>query len=121
MAAHHVNYFMIFCALCGLTAASVVADVMQFNSKIALIVIVLAIATAKALFVMSYFMHLKFERNWKYLLLAPTAILALGLPLALMPDVGVHYYTVDVPQAGQAVEHDSHADEEHSAGEEGHH
>jgi len=122
MAAHHVNYFAIFCALCGLTAASVVADVFQFNSKIALIVIVLSIATAKALFVMSYFMHLKFERNWKYLLLAPTAILAMGLPLALMPDVGVHYYTVDVPQAGQAIEHEAdHSSEEHSSDEEAHH
>jgi len=31
-------------------------------------------------------------------LLAPTFILAVGLPLALFPDVAVHYYDVDVPQ-----------------------
>ena len=63
-----------------------------------LAVIVLAIASAKALCVMLYFMHLKFERNWKYVLLAPTFVLACGLPLALLPDVGVHYYDIDVPQ-----------------------
>jgi cytochrome c oxidase subunit 4 len=60
--------------------------------------IVLAIATAKALSVMMYFMHLKFERAWKYLLLAPTFILAAGMMVALVPDIGRHYYTVDSPQ-----------------------
>jgi cytochrome c oxidase subunit IV len=43
-------------------------------------------------------MHLKFEGKWKFLLLSPTIILAIGLPLALLPDVGEHYYTLDVPQ-----------------------
>ncbi len=47
---------------------------------------------------MLFFMHLKFERNWKYVFLFPTTILAIGLPLALLPDIGVHYYEVDVPQ-----------------------
>ena len=47
---------------------------------------------------MAYFMHLKFEGRWKYLLLAPTVSLAMGLPLALLPDIGVHYYTPPAPQ-----------------------
>ncbi len=95
---HHVNYLMIFVALCVATALSVVADVFRPDNKIVLAVIVLAIATAKALFVLLFFMHLKFEGRWKYVLLAPTMILAMGIPLALLPDIGVHYYTVDVPQ-----------------------
>ena len=95
---HHVNYLMIFGVLCVFTALSVVADVIGFENKIVLIVIVLAIASAKALSVMAFFMHLKFETNWKYVLLAPTMILACGLPLALLPDVGVHYYVVTVSQ-----------------------
>jgi cytochrome c oxidase subunit 4 len=45
-----------------------------------------------------FFMHLKFERAWKYMLLGPTLILAAGLMIALVPDVGRHYYTVDSPQ-----------------------
>lgn len=65
---------------------------------------VLAVATVKALCVMAIFMHLKFERAWKYVLLAPTVILAIGLPLALLPDVGVHYYDVDVPQTPLAAD-----------------
>ena len=89
--AHHVNYLVIFGFLCCLTAASVVADVINIENKLVLIVVVLAVAVAKALFVMMFFMHLKFEGNWKFVLLAPTMILALGLPMALMPDIGVAF------------------------------
>ena len=112
--AHHVNYLYIFIALCVFTGLSVVFDVVDIkgktvlggiNGSVLLAVLVLSVAVAKALCVMLFFMHLKFERNWKYVLLAPTTILALGLPLALLPDVGVHYYTVDVPQVHDTVTH----------------
>jgi cytochrome c oxidase subunit IV len=95
---HHVNYLMVFGALCIFTAMSVLADLLHIDNKLLLIVIVISIAMAKALSVMAYFMHLKFERNWKYVLLAPTICLACGIPLALLPDVGVHYYAVEAPQ-----------------------
>ncbi len=121
--AHHVNYFYIFLALCFFTIMSVVCDlagikgetVMGMNGTVLLAVLVLSVAVAKALCVMLFFMHLKFERNWKYVILAPTTILAIGLPLALMPDVGVHYYTVDVPQVHDTV---SHGESDHSDGKE---
>ncbi len=105
---HDVNYLMVFVTLCCLTALSVAADVIQIDNRVIVAVIVLAISTTKALCVMLYFMHLKFERNWKYLILAPTTILALGLPLALLPDVGVHYYSVDVPQNDVTLSSDEH-------------
>ena len=107
-AGHHVNYLMIFGILCFCTLMSVAFDFIKIDSKPVLIVLVMGIATAKAMFVMTYFMHLKFEGNWKFLLLAPTVALAIGLPLALLPDVGVHYYRVDVPQNQEAAaEHGS--------------
>lgn len=95
---HHVNYLLIFVALCICTLLSVVFDVVEIPNKLVLIVLVLSVAVAKALFVMIFFMHLKFEGNWKFVLLAPTVILAMGVPLALFPDIGMHYYTVDTPQ-----------------------
>jgi cytochrome c oxidase subunit 4 len=49
---------------------------------------------------MMFFMHLKFEGNWKFVLLTPTTILAIGLPLALLPDIGASYYTSVAPQTG---------------------
>lgn len=99
---HHVNYGLIFFALCLLTGLSWFADEAKergfIQNALAVIVIVLSISTAKALFVMAYFMHLKFEGKWKFLLLAPTVMLAIGLPLALLPDIGEHYYLYSVPQ-----------------------
>lgn len=103
----HIPYWAIFAFLCVFTAISVFADEAKkhgvLRSYAWIIVIVLAIASAKALFVMMYFMHLKFEGKWKFLLLSPTIILAIGLPLALLPDVGAHYYTTDVPQDSAKV------------------
>lgn len=96
---HHINYLAVFGALCGFTLLSVVFDVVSFENKAITIVLVLAVAVAKAMCVMMFFMHLKFEGNWKYVLLAPTTILAIGLPLALLPDIGVAYYTPIAPQA----------------------
>ena len=108
---HHVNYLMVFGALCVFTLLSWLADVQSIiESKVAIAVIVLAVAAAKASCVMAFFMHLKFEGRWKYILLAPTIILAVGLPLALLPDIGVHYYRIDVPQM-QEYRHDHHAAE----------
>ena len=114
-APHHVWYFGVFACLCVLTLLSVLFDVFKIEGhttiggiNLLLAVLVLSVATAKALFVMTYFMHLKFEGRWKFLLLSPTVILALGLPLALLPDVGVHYYPTDIPQNSAHVTERSH-------------
>jgi cytochrome c oxidase subunit 4 len=94
---HHVNYLAIFGVLCVCTALSVIFDVIHLNKAVT-IVLVMSVAVTKALCVMMFFMHLKFEGNWKFVLLAPTTILAIGLPLALYPDVGASYYTQTAPQ-----------------------
>ncbi len=113
----HPNYFLVFAALCCFTVMSILADVITLPTYGVKVVVVLAVATSKALCVMSWFMHLKYERGWKYVLLAPTTILALGLPLALTPDIAEHYYTLDVPQVddyseamAHAAEHGQHAE-----------
>jgi cytochrome c oxidase subunit IV len=93
----HVNYLVIFVALCVFTALSILFDVVDLSQTMKT-ALVLAVATAKALCVMMFFMHLKFEGNWKYLILAPTTILAIGLMVALGPDQAFHYYTPTAPQ-----------------------
>ena len=72
---HHVNYLAIFVVLCICTALSVIFDVVHMSKPIT-IVLVMSVAITKALCVMMFFMHLKFEGNWKFVLLAPTTILA---------------------------------------------
>jgi cytochrome c oxidase subunit 4 len=104
----HVNYWVIFVILCVLTLVSALADKMcdwkLLHKGVLLTFIVLAVACAKALAVMMYFMHLKFEGKWKFVLLAPTIILAMAIPAALMPDIGSHYYDYDVPQTREPDE-----------------
>jgi len=124
---HKVNYTAIFFALCVCTGLSVLADLGKGNMGWSVMVgVVMAIAIVKATFVLLYFMHIRFETAWKYILLAPTIILALTLPLALSPDVGFHYYLVQVPQTlvpvvdlhhGSGTGHGAAHSEGHAAGE----
>ena len=116
----HVNYFGVFIALCVCTALSVAFDLAHFTPTL-LVTAVLAVAFAKAMFVMTYFMHLKFEGAWKFVILMPTTILAIGLMIALAPDMALHYYTPEAPQAEYKAElgaghghGDAHGDEEHA-------
>ena len=94
----HVNYLFIFLALCGCTIISVALDLVEMSPAL-LVFAVLAVAVAKAGFVMTYFMHLKFEGRWKFIILMPTAILGVGLMIALAPDIAMHYYRYDVMQS----------------------
>lgn len=113
----HVNYFAIFIALCVCTGISILLDLFEVPAlRWVIVFLVLSVAVAKALFVLTYFMHLKFEGNWKFIILLPTTILAIGLMIALTPDIGLHYYTPDVPQVNQPAPVVTHA----SDGEHGH-
>ena len=114
----HPKYVIIFGALCVFTLISILADVVHLPWGVK-VVAVLSVATCKAFCVMAWFMHLKFERAWKYVLLAPTTILGLGVPLALMPDIGLHYYDQDIPQRADYAEHEARAAAHHSAPAEG--
>lgn len=104
----HVNYMAVFGALILLTIASYIADKIGGTlGHVIIVLVVLTIACFKAMFVMLYFMHLKFEGKWKFVLLSPTLILALAIIAALMPDIGSHYYDYQVPQTMQADEEDA--------------
>jgi len=99
-AAPTANYLMVFGALCVFTVISILVDQGKSHfGRVMLVAAVLAVACFKAGFVMLYFMHLKFEGAWKYVLLAPTIVLALALPFTLAPDISFPYYTKLVPQS----------------------
>ena len=102
---HAVNYTAIFGLLCVCTLASICFDWFKDSMpKPLLIVLILGVALCKATFVLLYFMHIKFETAWKYVLLAPTAVLACALPFALAPDIAYHYYNVSAEQRLIAAE-----------------
>ena len=48
----------------------------------------IAVSCAKASLVILFFMHLKWEANWKYVLTIPASIMSIFLMLMLIPDIG---------------------------------
>jgi cytochrome c oxidase subunit 4 len=82
------TFFMVFIALCLLTGISFTSAIVFHSTPVVSWVIMMAISCVKALLVISFFMHLLWEANWKYVLTVPASIMSLLLLLALVPDVG---------------------------------
>ena len=87
------KYVAVFFALCGLTAISVyVGSFMPGLRKDApgiMWAAMMAVSCAKASLVILFFMHLKWEANWKYVLTVPASIMSVFLMLMLIPDIGL--------------------------------
>ena len=49
----------------------------------------MAVSCTKAMLVILFFMHVKYEANWKYVLTIPASMMSIFLMLALVPDVGL--------------------------------
>jgi cytochrome c oxidase subunit 4 len=48
----------------------------------------MAISSMKAMLVISFFMHLIWEANWKYVLTIPATFMSILIMLLLVPDIG---------------------------------
>ncbi len=93
----HAPYLKVFVWLAVLTAieyyyASIFKD--HFGILLAGL---LCLAAVKAGLVGWYFMHLKFEGNWVYIMIVPAVILAAIIVLALCPDMVLKYETEENP------------------------
>ena len=49
----------------------------------------MAVSCTKAMLVILFFMHLKWEANWKWVLTVPASMMSAFLVLMLVPDVGL--------------------------------
>jgi len=92
--AHQGNltqYISVFISLCILTAVSFAVGnsaTLREKSPGVMIAMMMAVSCAKALLVILFFMHLKWEANWKYVLTIPASLMSLFLVLMLVPDIG---------------------------------
>lgn len=119
----NTKYIVVFFALCILTTASFVTYFPFWHNNIPIQVsrtFMMAVSCTKALLVMSFFMHLLWEANWKYVLTIPAGLMSIFLMLMLVPDIGCRYpkYTYErLDHAANPVdEHhgghlDAHADQ----------
>ncbi|MDX1964922.1 MAG: cytochrome C oxidase subunit IV family protein [Pirellulales bacterium] len=85
------QYINVFIALCVLTTASFFTysnywpwrDTPQVGWAF-----MMAVSCTKAMLVILFFMHVKYEQNWKYVLTIPAGMMAIFLILMLIPDIG---------------------------------
>ena len=80
----------------------------------------MAVSCGKAMLVILFFMHLKWEANWKYVLTIPSMMMSVFLVCMLVPDVGlrqVSYSEERLIHAAQPTDahgdsHEAHAEAE---------
>lgn len=85
----HFNAWTILVVLVVLTAVSYLSEVIAVAPPLGTWLIY-GVAVSKALCVLAFFMHLKYESGWKWVLIVPPVIMAILLVLALVPDIVKH-------------------------------
>ena len=87
-----MKYIYVFIALCLLTTVSFLTYTDFWRNHFDVRAgwfLMMAVSCCKAMLVILFFMHVKYEANWKYVLTIPTSIMSVFLVLALVPDVGL--------------------------------
>lgn len=82
-------FVVVFLMLCGLTGLSFwIANSYLMEYRLVGWAAMMAVSVAKASLVILFFMHLWWERAWKYFLTVPAMIMAVLLVVLLVPDIG---------------------------------
>ncbi|QDU31637.1 hypothetical protein ETAA8_67970 [Anatilimnocola aggregata] len=111
-------YLAVFASLCVLTLLSFLvgnSQVLREKAPQVMWAAMMAVSCAKAMLVMLFFMHLKWEANWKYVLTVPASMMSLFLVLMLVPDVGRRTRTYSDDRWLHAAEPRETTVEEHDA------
>src|SRR5262245_43122264 len=85
----HAPYMKVWAGLAVLTAIEYFYALMLKDRFVLLVLGLVALALVKASMVGWYFMHLKFEKRWVYLLIVPACVMAVFLTLMLYPDMAM--------------------------------
>ncbi|QEH34064.1 hypothetical protein OJF2_25980 [Aquisphaera giovannonii] len=91
----HAPYMKVWAALAGLTLLEYFYAMLVKDHFALLLLGLLSMALVKAGLVGWFFMHLKFEKKWVYLMIIPACVLAVFLTLALGPDIGLRSSSED--------------------------
>lgn len=85
-------FIAVFVALCVLTTFSFLTYFDFWRDHVPVHVsrvFMMAVSCTKAMLVIMFFMHLKWEANWKWVLTVPASVMSALLILALVPDIGL--------------------------------
>lgn len=127
-------YVSVFIALCVLTSMSFLTYFDFWDQRVSVgvsRVFMFAVSCCKALLVITFFMHLKWESNWKWMLTIPASLMSIFLMAILVPDIGLRMrhashermiHAAEVEPAAHAAEGDhGHAEESHATEHEAEH
>ena len=91
---NHGVFVTVFVMLCVLTGLSFwIANSHLMENKYVGWGSMMAVSAAKAMLVILFFMHLWWEKRWKYVLTVPALIMGVLLVMLLVPDVGFRTQT----------------------------
>lgn len=104
------KYIYVFLALCFLTTMSffTYSDLWPWPDAAVKRLFMTAVSCTKAMLVILFFMHVKYEANWKYVLTIPASIMSVFLCLALVPDIGARVNGLFGYQGRYSAERDEH-------------
>jgi len=85
----HRNVFVVvFLMLCALTGLSFwIANSHLMENRLTGWLAMMTVSVAKAFLVITFFMHLWWEKRWKYVLTIPALLMGALLVILLIPDV----------------------------------
>ena len=105
---HRTVFVIVFVMLCALTALSFwIANSHLMDNPLTGWLAMMTVSVAKAFLVITFFMHLWWEKRWKYVLTVPAILMSALLVILLVPDVADRISTYSKTRsenAPQAVE-----------------
>ena len=111
-------FIAVFLLLCALTGISFwIANSHLMENKVLGWVAMIAVSTAKAGLVLMFFMHLWWEKSWKFVLMLPVSILAAVLVLLLIPDIGLRTNSYSLDRERSAAAPNSYSNDQEQFGE----
>ena len=85
---HRTVFIVVFVMLCALTAMSFwIANSHLMDNPLTGWIAMMGVSVAKAFLVVTFFMHLWWEKRWKYVLTIPALLMGALLVILLIPDV----------------------------------
>jgi cytochrome c oxidase subunit 4 len=93
----HAPYLKVWAILAVLTLIEYFYAMIFKDRFLVLVLGLVCLALIKAGMVGWYFMHLKFERKWVYILIIPACVMAVFLTLMLYPDMAMKPVTEENP------------------------
>jgi len=100
---HRTVFTIVFVMLCVLTGVSYwIANSHLMETPLHGWLAMIAVSVAKAFLVITFFMHLWWEKRWKYVLTIPALLLGVVLVALLLPDVADRISTYSKTRSGHA-------------------